>query len=716
MELRDLATSILFGTVLSDKLFSPSDVTDLNPGSPIPSPKSPGRPETLVFKSQIASPNQLPSFRDLEKHTERGRLLHFFANHELLATELMALVLLRFPDAPPCFRRGVWQTLQDEQRHTQLYIQALNECGVEFGDFPVSGFFWRSVSTMDHPMDYVAALSLTFEQANLDFSTHFARVFSSLGDLSTASLLNGIYRDEIAHVAYGLKWFRRWKSPSESDWDAFCRVLRFPLSPRRAKGFHLNVAARQSAGFDSDFITNLTAFERSKGRNPFVWFFNPFPEGHIGQGSAFNPNASQVLLRKDLESLPQYLCSRDDVVLLNQSPRVAFLNQLSECGFLLPEFQLVHQSAARQTGACPHHRLAGYKPWAWSPDALEQILSFESRRPLEQQQTWPNLPYSQAIGDLFSKAWSAAFLRGLLAECNELYQPAIHRLLCDSSNVGTVCASTACVLSEVDRIRSMGHHRVVLKKVFGLAGQGALRLWEEFVSEAQIRWIDRETTAGRTLIVEPWLDRAFDFSAQYHMVGGKLNCVGYTRLQNDHRGQYQANFAAPNFLRHPPKEIQMWLRSPGFHPGLLQLLFELIRQRLESRLKTLGFSGAIGIDSFVYRNSSGEFRIKPIVEINPRFTMGRVLVELMRCVCPGGHGAFELVTVPMIRRAGFSDFAAYDQFLTARFPIRMEGTPLARIKEGSTCLTDPTRAQSVVATFHVRTNAVELPLDSVALP
>lgn len=47
--------------------------------------------------------------------TVRGRLPHFFANHELLATEIMALARLRFPDAPAAVRGGVWQTLKDEQ-------------------------------------------------------------------------------------------------------------------------------------------------------------------------------------------------------------------------------------------------------------------------------------------------------------------------------------------------------------------------------------------------------------------------------------------------------------------------------------------------------------------------------------------------------------------------------------------------------------------------
>ena len=232
MELRDFAEQVLFATTLDDKLQSPAVVTDDRPGCPLLTPEAPGRPAELRFKPQGSGKVDFPSLHRLEREHERGRLLHFFANHELLATELMALALLRFPDAPAAFRRGVCQTLKDEQLHTRLYMQRMQQCGIQFGEIPVSGYFWRSVSPMESPLDYVAGLCLTFEQANLDFCRHFARGFQVVGDGDTAGLLDRIYRDEIGHVAYGLKWFRRWKNPDQTDWEAFCCQLKFPFRQR----------------------------------------------------------------------------------------------------------------------------------------------------------------------------------------------------------------------------------------------------------------------------------------------------------------------------------------------------------------------------------------------------------------------------------------------------------------------------------------------------
>jgi hypothetical protein len=183
MELREFAERVVFGTTLEDKLFRPETFTDTRPGSAWESPVAPGRPDVLRFKApgSATTTDSFPGLHRLDHGSERGKVLHFFANHELLATELMALVLLRFPDAPPAFRRGVLKTLQDEQDHVRLYLERMKACGVVFGELPVSGYFWRSVAPMRSPMDFVSGLSLTFEQANLDFSKTFGRAFAEAG-------------------------------------------------------------------------------------------------------------------------------------------------------------------------------------------------------------------------------------------------------------------------------------------------------------------------------------------------------------------------------------------------------------------------------------------------------------------------------------------------------------------------------------------------------
>ncbi len=441
MELREFAEQILFGTTLAEKLATPEIITDEQPGAALVTPAAPGRPAKLQFKPHAAGKSEFPGLHRLEDVSERGKLLHFFGNHELLATELMALVLLKFPDAPVAFRKGVLRTLQEEQEHTRLYMERMRGCGVAFGELPVSGYFWRCVSPMEHPIDYVSSLCLTFEQANLDFAQHFSRSFATVGDADSAKLLEKIYRDEIGHVAYGLKWFRRWKNPAESDWNAFCHTLKYPLSPQRAKGMALNIAGRRAAGIDANFIAELNVYSQSKGRTPSVFVFNPFAEGRIAEGKAFNPAKHQAQLARDLENLPQFLCRQDDIVLTSRKPTVEFLSRIKQAGFPLPEFVEVperssasrssvatsepqnnsakpsrYESAAGRRPALQElaaRKLGSLRPWAWGPDSFELLKPIFASVTGEKRAD--DKRFNTGIAQLYSKSWSANFLREILS-------------------------------------------------------------------------------------------------------------------------------------------------------------------------------------------------------------------------------------------------------------------------------------------------------------
>lgn len=642
---------------------------------------------------QSSGKAEFPGVHELENQRERGRLLHFFANHELLATELMALVLLRFPEAPASFRRGVLQTLQDEQEHTRLYIERMRACGIEFGELPVSGYFWRAISKMENPIDYVAGLSLTFEQANLDFAAHFARSFGALGDDATAQLLSKIHHDEIAHVAYGLKWFRRWKNPTESDWEAFCHQLKFPLSPQRAKGSVFNAEGRRAAGLDAGFVAELNVYSQSKGRTPNVFVFNPFAEGRIAQGKSFTPVKHQAQLARDLANLPQFLCRQDDIVLVSQRPAVEFLNELRQAGFVLPEFVELKDGRIDSTSAMTHRKLGALRPWAWGPDSVELLAPLfgnvtGEKRAAEQR-------FNQNIAQLYSKAWSAGLLRKVLSRLEP--EP----WLCTENEVGVPVNTVKDALDAVAAIRRRGHHKVIIKEAIGLAGHNSIRLWEPEILETQRRWMSTALQAGRELVVEPWLEREMDFSVQLEMTSAGLKLCGYTGLINDRKGQFQANSAAPNYAKRIPDSVVTLFHEPRDIAVRLQHCYTNICELLESELRLLDYLGPIGIDAFVYRTPNGERRLKSIVEINPRYTMGRVTVELMKQTCPGSHGLFRLINRAQARAAGFAEFFLFARSLTEASPLVLEGEPFPRIREGAVCLNDAATAEACLVVFQV---------------
>jgi uncharacterized ferritin-like protein (DUF455 family) len=737
MELREFAESVLFGTTLEEKLRCPDSLTDERPGPALITPEAPGRPANLTFKPHAAGKSEFPGLHRLEQAGERGKLLHFFGNHELLATELMALVLLKFPEAPAAFRRGVLQTLKDEQEHTRLYMERMKACGVELGDHPVSGYFWRCVSPMENPIDYVAGLCLTFEQANLDFAGHYGRSFATVGDADSAKLLEKIYRDEIGHVAYGLKWFRRWKNPNESDWEAFCRTLKFPLSPQRAKGISLNVAARKAAGFDAQFIAEINVYSQSKGRTPSIFVFNPFAEGRIAEGKTFNPTKHQAQLARDLENLPQFLCRQDDIVLVSKKLSVEFLSGIKQAGFPLPEFVELngarlwsqtqpqhvattgneeraaagasHTAALRELAA---RKLGSLRPWAWGPDSFELLKPVFASVTGEKRANENR--FNESLAQLYSKAWSAEFLRKILndgraallrgqgGEAAQQHRPTNESWLCTENEIGVAVNSPEEAMVAIAKIRARGHHNVVAKAAFGVAGSNALRLFEPQILSAQWHWMENAFAQKRELVIEPWLERELDFSVQLEMGANGLKLCGYTGLLNDARGQFQANFAESHHHKRIPIKVVSCFKEPKDISSRLLEFYDEIFVALEAELRRVDFTGPIGIDAFVYRDARGAARLKPVVEINPRYTMGRVLVELMRQTCQNSFGSFRLVNAVQLRTEGFENFPDYAHSLMEKSPLQFAGEPVPRICSGALCLNDPATAQVCLAVFQVQ--------------
>jgi uncharacterized ferritin-like protein (DUF455 family) len=262
MELSELASQIFHGQTLEDKLTRLPDtlgaLTDDAPGRPV-AWREPGR----VARLQIAPKKlrrTLPHPDSLDRDDMRARCLHTFANHELMALELCAWALLAWPDAPAAFRRGLAWLIVEEQEHLRLYTQRLERMGIQFGSLPLNDHFWRIAHQLSSPAQWVAAMNLTFEQANLDHAPTFARRFAHVDDHDSAALLARITEDEIRHVAFGARWLSHFAGPDTMLWDAYLAALTPYNSPQRALDpDHFNRAAREAAGLPASFIDSLLA-------------------------------------------------------------------------------------------------------------------------------------------------------------------------------------------------------------------------------------------------------------------------------------------------------------------------------------------------------------------------------------------------------------------------------------------------------------------------
>ncbi|MCA8961927.1 MAG: DUF455 family protein [Planctomycetes bacterium] len=230
-----------------------------------PVPLGPGRPTDLriVPGSRV----KVPPANGIRDPLQRVRLLHALANHELQAAELFAWALLSFPDAPADYRRGLLGILDDECRHTRMYIARLEALGGRFGEYPVSGYFWNKAPELTTPLRFICAMSLTFENANLDHTVDYAEAARSVDDEKTAALIDRVHDDEVEHVRFGWTWLSRLKRPEETMWQAYCANLAFPLQPNRAIGRRFHVEGRKAVGMDRAFIAELERFT-THGRFP----------------------------------------------------------------------------------------------------------------------------------------------------------------------------------------------------------------------------------------------------------------------------------------------------------------------------------------------------------------------------------------------------------------------------------------------------------------
>ena len=134
------------------------------------------------------------------------------------------------------------------------------------------------------------------------------------------------------------------------------------------------------------------------------------------------------------------------------------------------------------------------------------------------------------------------------------------------------------------------------------------------LSEPQSRWLLKRLKTNAPLFIEPWVERIEELSFQWQIPkSNKPNFLSATKLLCDATGGYVGN----RLLREIP---DCWREA-----------FR-IAESAALQVAETGYFGPLGIDAMCYRAPDGAACLRPIQDINARYTMGRMAVEMKRFV------------------------------------------------------------------------------------
>lgn len=651
MNISEFAHNILLGTSLEAKLTAPQNLdwqSQLPTSALTKLPRYPARPKGLELGRNHRQKVAFPKIADLHKSHVRGQVLHFFANHELLAIEIMALALLKFPEAPLAFRQGLVHTIAEEQAHMGLYIARMAELGVSMGDLPVNDFFWHCLSAMNKPIDFVTGMSMTFEQANLDFCVFYKKLFHQHEDTATASLLETVYQDEIRHVHHGVTWFERWRPPDEDAFTSYSKSLRLPLTPARAIGQSFDEEGRLAAGLDRNFINQLRLYSDDRSRRPRFFIFNIESDEELRLGPGFQPPRWVANLRADLDLLPLAFCATGDRVLVAKQPEQEQLLKLQKAGFKIPKFL-----------SQPPSDVSEWVPWQSTPSLLQLAETCHGTL-----QVTPS-PWSKL--DLIN------LRQNLTATMPAAWAPVAHQ--------GIITTNAAEIEAFRHKIQQQWGLGVILKVPHSAAGRHQIRLEPGEPLPERLK-------RPQQLLAEPLLPKIADLSLV--MLPDQQRCF-ISRAIIDNKGQYRGHvFKRPwddasaevrrfLFAPTPPSTRQQHAEAArdsqerGIAPmEYLQGLAVSVKQQLAQT----GYHGPFGIDAMIYRHS-GCLGLWPLGEVNSRLTMGAVANRLAARVCGSAVAEFRLA-----QKSDLRDLGATGESLTALASCLEKQRPLETNKRG----------------------------------
>lgn len=218
-------------------------------------PSQPARPA----QPELLSPRDVPK-RKPGSPAGRIALLHAVAHIELNAVDLHWDLIARFTEVemPIGFYDDWVKAADEESKHFNLMCDCLEAEDSFYGALPAHAGMWRAAEdTAEDLMGRLAVVPMVLEARGLDVTPGMIKIFTNAKATQAVEALNIIYAEEVAHVAYGSKWFnflcgRHNLDPKDVFHALVTKYFKGPLKPP------FNEEKRADAGLPPDFYWPLT--------------------------------------------------------------------------------------------------------------------------------------------------------------------------------------------------------------------------------------------------------------------------------------------------------------------------------------------------------------------------------------------------------------------------------------------------------------------------
>lgn len=152
----------------------------------------------------------------------------------------------------------------------------------------------------------------------------------------------------------------------------------------------------------------------------------------------------------------------------------------------------------------------------------------------------------------------------------------------------------------------------VIKSEFGQSGRGQLMGSVPSLTSKQFDWVRKRLNQGEQLFLEPRLDVITEFGIQWDIPqsGTPPNLFGITKLQCYKNGGYAGSTTS---------------LLPNDDPELESII--AIQRLAVTEMQRQGYFGPVGIDAMLFQQKESPRQIRPLQDINARWTMGRLAIH-----------------------------------------------------------------------------------------